>query len=91
MSKIKLSVRELVGYVYKSGDIGQDSMSLERALEGTRIHKLIQNQMGDDYKKEYYLKHDFSYKDIDFEIEGRADGIIINENAVVIDEIKSIW
>ncbi len=91
MNKIKLSVRELVGYVYKSGDIGQDSMSIERALEGTRIHKLIQGQMGDEYKKEYYLKHEFSYNDIDFEIEGRADGVITTENGIIIDEIKSTY
>jgi Rad3-related DNA helicase len=91
MSKIKLSVRELVGYVYMSGDIGQDSMSLERALEGTRIHKLVQSQMGDNYKKEYYLKYEFNYKDIDFEIEGRADGIITSENGIIVDEIKSTY
>lgn len=91
MNKIRLSVRELVGYVYKSGDIGQDSISLERALEGTRIHKLIQNKMGDEYKKEYYLRYEFNYKEIDFDIEGRADGIITNENGIIIDEIKSTY
>jgi DNA excision repair protein ERCC-2 len=91
MNKIKLSVRELVGYAHMSGDIGADSISLERALEGTRIHKLIQNQMGDEYKREYHLKHEFNYNDIDFEIEGRADGIITNENGVVVDEIKSTY
>lgn len=91
MNKIKLSVRELVGYAYMSGDIGQEPISPERALEGTRIHKQIQSQMGNEYKKEYYLKHEFCYKDIDFEIEGRADGIITNENSIIIDEIKSTY
>ena len=91
MDKIKLSVRELVGYVYKSGDIGGDSISVERALEGTRIHKLLQSQMDENYKKEYYLKHEFNYMDIDFVVEGRADGIIYDENEIIIDEIKSTY
>lgn len=91
MDKIKLSVRELVGYVYKSGDISSDSIGLERALEGTRIHKLLQGQMGEEYKKEYYLKHEFSYMDIDFAVEGRADGIISNEDGIIVDEIKSTY
>lgn len=91
MDKIKLSVRELVAYAYMSGDIGGDHISLERALEGTRIHKLVQGQMGDEYKKEYFLKHEFNYNDIDFEIEGRADGIITSENGIIIDEIKSTY
>ncbi len=91
MDKIKLSVRELIGYVYKSGDIGGDSISVERALEGTRIHKLLQSQMDENYKKEYYLKHEFNYMNIDFVVEGRADGIIIEENEITIDEIKSTY
>lgn len=66
MDKIKLSVRELVEFVYKSGDISARNLSLDRAMEGIRAHKILQSQMGDGYRKEFYLKSEFIFKDIMF-------------------------
>lgn len=91
MDNIKLSVRELVEFVYKSGDINSKAMSQERALEGIKAHKLLQSQMGESYQKEYYLKKEFELNNIIFVIEGRADGIITENNEVTIDEIKSTY
>lgn len=91
MLEVKLSVRDLVAYVYKGGDLSSEAISVQRALEGTRIHKLLQSQGGPEYNKEYYLKHVFTYNDIDFIVEGRADGIIIKNESVTIDEIKSTY
>lgn len=92
---IKVSVRELVGYVYNSGDLNKiTKQSVSRALIGSKIHRILQSSMGDNYHKEYFLKHSFFYNDIDFVVEGRADGIIINNNAdykVTVDEIKSTY
>lgn len=91
METIKLSVRELVEFVYKSGDINVKAMSADRALEGIKAHKILQSQMGESYHKEYYLKKEFELNNILFVIEGRADGIITDNNHVTIDEIKSTY
>jgi len=91
MENIKLSVRELVEFIYKSGDINVKSMKPERAMDGIKAHKLLQSQMDDNYKKEVFLKHEFEYNDILFTIEGRADGVLIDEDIVTIDEIKSTY
>lgn len=91
MDMIKLSVRELVEFVYKSGDINVKAMSSDRALEGIKAHKLLQSQMSESYHKEYYLKKEFQLNDIIFIIEGRADGIFEENNEVIIDEIKSTY
>ena len=85
MDTIKLSVRELVEFIYKSGDINVKSLSPDRALEGIKAHKILQSQMGDDYKKEYYLKKEFELNNILFIIEGRADGIINANNITTVD------
>ncbi len=90
MDKIKLSVRELVEFVYKSGDISVKSLSSDRAMEGIKAHKILQSQMGDNYHKEFYLKNEFELNNILFVIEGRADGII-RDSEVTIDEIKSTY
>lgn len=91
MDTIKLSVRELVEFIYKSGDINVKAMSTDRALEGIKAHKILQSQMGEDYQKEFFLKKEFELNNILFIIEGRADGIIIENEKVTIDEIKSTY
>ena len=81
----------MVEFVYKSGDISARNLSLDRAMEGIRAHKILQSQMGDGYRKEFYLKSEFIFKDIMFFIEGRADGILTQDDEVTIDEIKSTY
>lgn len=91
MYKINLSVRKLVEYVYRSGDLDNTYMSNIRAMEGIDIHKKLQEKEEDGYNKEYYLKYQLEYNDILLAIEGRADGIYTDENIVYIDEIKSTY
>jgi len=91
MDNIKLSVRELVEFIYKSGDINVRNLGADRAIEGIKAHKILQNQMGENYYKEYYLKDEFVLNDIIFLIEGRADGILIEDDETIIDEIKSTY
>ena len=91
MDNIKLSVRELVEFVYKSGDINVKNLSVDRAMEGIKAHKILQSQMGDNYHKEFYLKNESVLNDIMFVIEGRADGVINENDEITIDEIKSTY
>lgn len=94
--QIKMSVRNLVEFVLRSGDIDTSFRSNVRAVEGTRAHQKVQKAQGDNYKAEVMLKQSFPYNDFLFIIEGRADGIIENEVdennlyvPITIDEIKS--
>ena len=94
--KIGISVRNVVEFVYRSGNIDSGYMSSNRAREGIRIHKKIQAMSkkqaklsGGTYESEFSLKHAFQYKDYEFVVEGRADGILILDDKVSIEEIKS--
>lgn len=89
--KINVSVRSLVEFILRSGDIdtGFIGSSNNRAVEGTRIHKKVQNASGEKYESEVTLKYDIEYKDFILSLEGRADGIIQENDVVTIDEIKS--
>ena len=90
MSKqIKVSVRNLVEFVLRSGDIDNTSVSSTRALEGTRAHQKVQRSYGEEYTPEVVLRHILNYEDFTIEIEGRADGILIENENIIIDEIKS--
>ncbi|MBC2261968.1 ATP-dependent DNA helicase [Listeria sp. FSL L7-0091] len=86
MKKVQISVRRLVEFVLKSGSIDSRMTGMDRALEGTKIHQLLQKEAGEEYEAEVRLKLERVIDDIAFTLEGRADGII---NGEMIDEIKT--
>lgn len=92
MYTVKISVRNLVEIVLRSGSLGTKSLlSIERAEEGSRAHRAHQsNKLSENekYKKEYFLRYKHVYEDMVIEIEGRADGIVLGE---YIEEIKSTY
>lgn len=91
--QIRISVRNLVEFVLRSGDIdnrvaGMDSREAMQA--GSKLHRRIQKKMGNTYHAEVPLKLAIEEENYQLVVEGRADGIIIEEN-VTIDEIKGIY
>ena len=94
--EIKVSVRSLVEFILRSGDIDNRRVaSADNAMaEGSRIHRMIQRRMGADYHAEVVLSHSFDMGDYVVIVEGRADGIMIdsgNPSNVTIDEIKGTY
>jgi DNA excision repair protein ERCC-2 len=87
--QVKISVRNLVEYVLRSGDIDNRFQSMSRAVEGTLAHQKVQKTYGKDDLKEVTLKHQVQIGDTIFVVEGRADGILLGEEGVTVDEIKS--
>ncbi|MEY8336714.1 ATP-dependent DNA helicase [Lachnospiraceae bacterium 62-35] len=92
--KIKISVRNLVEFVLRSGDLDNRRTAgaqKEAMQEGSRLHKKIQKRMGSTYQAEVSLKHIVEEEEFQIEIEGRADGIITEASGITIDEIKCIY
>lgn len=86
---VKISVRNLIEFVMRSGDIDNRFRDNARMIEGIRAHQKIQANYKDNYKKEYSLKNTTTIDDVEFMVEGRADGLIVEDDGYVIDEIKS--
>ena len=87
--EIRISVRNLIEFVMRSGDIDNSFRSNIPALEGTKAHQKVQKSYGDEYKAEYSLKHSVEHEDYTLILEGRADGIFLLADEIIIDEIKS--
>ena len=90
---VKISVRELVEFILRSGDLDNRTggkKDAESMLAGARIHRKIQKSMGSEYHAEVSLKHLIPMEKFDLQIEGRADGII-DGDPVTIDEIKGLY
>lgn len=83
--EIKISVRNLVEFIMRSGDLDNTRSGkneLEAMQAGSRIHRKLQKRMGSNYTPEVSLSITVpvAYDDISFDltVEGRADGILIN-------------
>lgn len=91
--QVKISVRNLVEFILRSGNIDASFIGSSRAVEGTRVHKKLQESFQDEFDKEYEsevtLKYNVEYEDLSLTIEGRADGIIEQADRLIIDEIKT--
>ena len=77
-SSIHISVRNLVEFLLRSGDIDDRVGSRDpyKSMQaGTRIHRKIQRKMGSDYHAEVPLSTSVDMGDYDIVIEGRADGV----------------
>lgn len=89
---IKESVRGIIEYVLKTGSIDDRYMGSTRALEGTIAHQKLQSsneKVYSNYQKEVKLQEAFEIGNVTLIVDGRADGIIIEDNEVYIEEIKS--
>lgn len=83
--EINISVRNLVEFILRSGNL-DNSRSGKNEVEamhaGGRIHRKLQKQMGADYTPEVPLSITvpIRYEDVSFDltVDGRADGIIMN-------------
>ncbi|NLN53787.1 MAG: ATP-dependent DNA helicase [Firmicutes bacterium] len=87
--KVKLAVKQLVEFVLRSGDIDHRFTGLERAAEGSRIHRRLQKEAGEDYQAEVFLSWETVCEGMTISVEGRADGVFTTADGYWIDEIKS--
>ncbi|MFC4403788.1 ATP-dependent DNA helicase [Gracilibacillus xinjiangensis] len=86
---VKISVRNLVEYVFRSGSIESGFRTTRAMTEGTRIHQLIQKNYRDQDQKEVFVEAEIPYEDFVVRVDGRCDGLLKDEESVTIDEIKS--
>lgn len=91
---LKISVRSLVEFICRSGDIdtrrgqGGDKAAMDA---GSKAHRRIQKQMGSQYEAEVPMRMEFPSLNYTIVIEGRADGVITEDEGITIDEIKGTY
>lgn len=87
----KIGIRQLVEFVLRSGDLNEVKNSQNTAANGARVHRRLQKQRAKDshYESEVYLKSIVNMNDTEYLISGRADGVTLTDEKVVIEEIKT--
>ena len=86
-----ISVRELAEFVHRRGDLGGESTfrRSNRALEGIKGHKRIQQSRGSDYQPEVPVERSFVKEEVRLRVVGRVDGIVDGLTPLV-EEIKTV-
>ena len=96
---VHLSVRELVEFVLRSGDIDNRRTGpavMDAMMMGANVHRLIQKQQDASYTAEVPFRISVDMQEAVLDVSGRADGVIEafdeKEQAVcTIDEIKGVY
>ena len=93
MPVIRISVRNLVEFILREGDIDNRTggiLDAEAMQMGGKIHRKIQRSMGAGYHAEVSMKKEIPCDGFCLKVEGRADGILEEADVVTIDEIKGV-
>ncbi len=104
---VRISVRTLVEFLLRSGDLDNRSgggFDAEAMLAGSRVHRRLQKGMAGDYQAEMSLYDELECGTYILRIEGRADGVFTDDGVhtfgsrekeslplVMVDEIKGVY
>jgi len=88
---ISISVRDLVGFVLRSGDLSIMFRGSARttSLAGIRAHQKIQKSRPPDYDEEVPVSYLYQTESHDLFLQGRMDGVYEQDDKIVIEEIKT--
>jgi DNA excision repair protein ERCC-2 len=86
-----ISVRELVEFSLRTGDLEKDSgfFAPMRALEGIRGHQKIQRSRPAGYQSEVSIQHLIQTSSFTLTIQGRIDGLLPG-TPLLLEEIKTL-
>ncbi|MSU35639.1 MAG: ATP-dependent DNA helicase [Pedosphaera sp.] len=89
---ICISVRELVEFICRTGDLGGrgEFVGPARALAGVRGHQRVQGARPAGYAKEVTLAHSVVVDDFTLQIKGRIDGLLHDGETLWLEEIKTV-
>lgn len=92
LHEFRTTVRELVEFVHRSGDLAGESSfrSSNRAVEGTRGHRRIQEARGEDYRAEVTVERTYERPGFRLILSGRVDGIFEKTLPPIVEEIKTV-
>ncbi len=86
---LNVSVRDLVEYTLRSGDLNLTFFSTDRPVQAIRVHQAIQDARPEEYDAEVPVSHTVETERYVLHVSGRIDGLYKYPDRVIIDEIKT--
>jgi DNA excision repair protein ERCC-2 len=87
--KISVSVRNLIEYSFRGGDLSFDTFAQINPVDAIYAHQKIQKSRPAEYTGEVSVKREFETETHILEVTGRMDGIFRYPDRIIIEEIKT--
>jgi DNA excision repair protein ERCC-2 len=93
LKTIRLAVKDFATPLYPKGDLRRDGSMIATPEVGVAIHNQIQDRLADEpgYQRECALKLSLTKRGFKFVISGRADGLFVTSEKIIIEEIKTTF
>ena len=84
-----VNVRTLAEVYYEAGDLFADLNRIDRMQEGLKGHLMVQSAYAKEYRAEVPVRLECEVEGVDLLVQGRVDGLILDDDACTIEEIKT--
>lgn len=91
MKNITIGVRDLLSVYFGPKDFTYEPGLLNRLQEGVRGHKEATAARPANYQREVAVSGVYRWRDWTLTVRGRIDGLWLNDNELVVEEIKTTW
>jgi len=89
MKSFKISVGDLVSFLYASGDLSSETFQNVSLLEGTKAHQYLQSKYQSVDQAEAPIQLEYMADSHPILLSGRIDGILLRDGYTILEEIKS--
>lgn len=89
MRRYRVSVGELVSFLYASGDLSSETFQNVSLVEGTKAHQYVQSKYDREDRAEVPISFLFAHEGQEILLQGRIDGLITLNGTLWMEEIKS--
>lgn len=87
---LKIPIRYLAEFVYQQGNLVVSFQGRDKRIQGIIGHQKVQKSKTGEYKAEVSVKYLHQVSDLLVELNGRIDGVIVTEDEIIIEEIKTM-
>ncbi|MHB9022598.1 MAG: ATP-dependent DNA helicase [Armatimonadota bacterium] len=91
MQTIELGVRDFLNLALKAGGLTAEFAPRNRAAEGIATHVSATGKRPAGYQREVFVRHTFTWESFTLVISGRIDGVLLDGDEVMVEEIKSTY
>lgn len=85
----KIAIKEMAYFICQTGDLTMELFSNHDQQVGKSIHNSWQAKYNSQSKKEYYISSIINFNQEDILLHGFIDGVLLENDEIIIEEIKS--
>lgn len=86
---LRIAIKELAYFICQSGNLTPEFFSNRDLQQGTKAHQYLQAKYNSESTAEVFIKKEINYQGKDLLLNGFIDGVLVIDDEIIIEEIKS--